>query len=349
MTAPSLEAQLEFLTKLQRLFSEGDFTATYKFALLMALTEICVEQGADNADAMVVLHKDIANKFIDLYWQQTAPYGCGLPDTTTGVLVQNNGAQAAVITAISAFRLKNPGVTPITARRSLNFADLVRAVTQTVAAQPINFLQNLGGTTVQFLYERQRGSIRLLPGISYCLRRFQPLVNQLSRAHWIQHVKGNRLNHPFLGGVDDLESFLFETPRQALATIGVELRKLTDNRCFYCGGGVHEVDVDHFIPFAQYPRDLMHNFVLAHPSCNRSKSDTLASKAHLERWRDYADRHADDLSDIGIAAGRTADLQSSLAVTSWSYRLGYSSGAHAWIKGKQYCLIDRSYIDHTLT
>ena len=40
MTTP--EAQLAFLTKLQRLFSEGDFTATYKFALLMALADICV-------------------------------------------------------------------------------------------------------------------------------------------------------------------------------------------------------------------------------------------------------------------------------------------------------------------
>ena len=48
----SPEAQLEFLTKLQRLFSEGDFTATYKFALLMALADICVEQGTDNDDAM---------------------------------------------------------------------------------------------------------------------------------------------------------------------------------------------------------------------------------------------------------------------------------------------------------
>ncbi|MEY4653591.1 MAG: hypothetical protein RI884_2172 [Pseudomonadota bacterium] len=345
MTAPSLEAQLEFLTKLQRLFSEGDFTATYKFALLMALTEICVEQGVDNAEAMVVRHKEISHKFIDLYWQQTAPYGCGRPDTTTGVLIQNNGAQAAIVTAISAFRLKNPGVTPITARRSADFADLTRAVTQTVSAQPINYLQNLGGKPVEFLYERQRGAVRLLPGISYCLRRFQPLVNQLSRAHWIQHVKGNRLNQPFLGGIDDLESFLFETPRQALVTIGVELRKLMDNRCFYCGVRLLEADVDHFIPFAQYPRDLMHNFVLAHPSCNRSKSDTLASKAHLERWREYADRHADNLSEIGIAAGRTANLQSSLAVTRWSYRLGYSSGAQAWVKGNEYCSIDSTYLE----
>ncbi len=74
-------------------------------------------------------------------------------------------------------------------------ADLVSKVAQTVSAQPANYLQNLGGKTVPFLYERQRGSIRLLQGICYCLRRFQPLVNQLSRAHWIQHVKGNRLNH----------------------------------------------------------------------------------------------------------------------------------------------------------
>lgn len=341
MTSP--EAQLEFLTKLQRLFSEGDFTATYKFALLMALTEICVEQGHDSADAMVVQHKDIADKFIDLYWQQTAPYGSGPPNTTTSVLIQNNGVQAAVVTAITAFRQKNPGVTPITARRAAGFADLVSKVAQTVSAQPVNYLQNLGGQTVPFLYERQRGSIRLLPGISYCLRRFQPLVNQLSRSHWIQHVKGNRLNHPFLGEVDDLESFLFETPRQALVTIGGELRKLVDNRCFYCGGKLQEADVDHFIPFAQYPRDLMHNFVLAHPSCNRSKSDTLAAKVHLENWREYASRHADDLAEIGIHAGRSANLQSSVAVTRWCYSNGYASGGQAWVKANEYVAIDDSY------
>jgi 5-methylcytosine-specific restriction endonuclease McrA len=342
MTTP--EAQLEFLTKLQRLFSEGDFTATYKFALLMALTEICVEQGHDSADEMEVQHKDIAEKFIDLYWQQTAPYGSGLPNTTTSVLIQNNGVQAAVVTAIAAFRQKNPGVTPITARRSAGFVDLVSKVAQTVSAQPVSYLQNLGGQTVPFLYERQRGSIRLLPDISFCLRRFQPLVNQLSRSHWIQHVKGNRLNHPFLGEVDDLESFLFETPRQALVTIGIELRKLVDNRCFYCGGKVHEADVDHFIPFAQYPRDLMHNFVLAHPTCNRSKSDTLAAKGHLENWREYSSRHAENLAEIGIRTGRSASLHSSVAVTQWSYGNGYASGAQAWIKANEYATIDASYL-----
>jgi 5-methylcytosine-specific restriction endonuclease McrA len=344
MTVPSPEAQLEFLSKLQRLFNEGDFTATYKFALLMVLADICVEQGHDSADAMVIQHKDIADKFIDLYWQQTAPHGSGLPNTTTGVLIQNSGAQAAVITAISAFRQTNPGATPNSARRSAGFARLVSRVAQTVSAQPINYLQNFGGQTLPFLYERERGAIRLLPSISYCLRRFQPLINHLSRSHWIQHIKGNRLNHQILGAVDDLESFLFETPRQALVTIGVELRKLVKNQCFYCGGDVQEADVDHFIPFAQYPRDLMHNFVLAHPSCNRSKSDTLAAKIHLERWRRYSEIHADDLAEIGIQAGRSANLKSSLAVTRWSYGNGYASGAQAWVKANEYAAIDASYL-----
>ena len=45
---PSAEAQLAFLAKLQRLFSEGDFTATYKFALLIALADLAVELGADD-------------------------------------------------------------------------------------------------------------------------------------------------------------------------------------------------------------------------------------------------------------------------------------------------------------
>jgi hypothetical protein len=39
--------------------------------------------------------------------------------------------QAAVVTAIAAFRKKNPGVTPITAKRSADFANLVSKLAQT--------------------------------------------------------------------------------------------------------------------------------------------------------------------------------------------------------------------------
>ena len=38
--------------KRQRLFNDSDFTATYKYALLMSLAELSVEHGRDNGDAL---------------------------------------------------------------------------------------------------------------------------------------------------------------------------------------------------------------------------------------------------------------------------------------------------------
>jgi hypothetical protein len=106
----------------------------------------------------------------------------------------------------------------------------------------------------------------------------------------------------------DLESFLFEASRQSLMFIGEGLRRIDGGHCFYCGSKVQAVDVDHVVPFSLYPRDLTHNFVISHPSCNRSKSDTIAAKPHLERWLEHITRNDDALKEIGEAAGRNADL-----------------------------------------
>ena len=40
MPQPTPERQIEFLTNLQQLLSEGLFVATYKYALLMALADM---------------------------------------------------------------------------------------------------------------------------------------------------------------------------------------------------------------------------------------------------------------------------------------------------------------------
>ena len=73
-SAPTPERQLAFLAKLQRLFSEGDFTATYKYALLIALADLAVELGRDDDEPLRLANQSIAAKFIELYWQQAAPY-----------------------------------------------------------------------------------------------------------------------------------------------------------------------------------------------------------------------------------------------------------------------------------
>src|SRR5436309_1283319 len=104
-------------------------------------------------------------------------------------------------------------------------------------------------------------------------------------------------------------------------------------------------DVDHFIPFSQYPRDLAHNFVLAHPTCNRSKSDALAARLHLLRWLDRLIDRSATLADIGQTAGIVSDVAVSRQVAAWSYANAHAAGGHAWIAPTQYEAIDASYGD----
>ena len=120
---PSPDDQLAFLSKLQRLFAEGDFTATYKYALLNAMSDLAAEVGRDDDSSLRLTHQSLAKKFIELYWQQTAPYGSGRGKSA--VLVQNVGEQATVVSAIVAFRTKNPSATVQSAPAFLGFREMV--------------------------------------------------------------------------------------------------------------------------------------------------------------------------------------------------------------------------------
>lgn len=177
---PDADAQLEFLNQLQRLFAEGDFVATYKFSLLIALADLAVELGGDNGNGLELSLRQIARRFIQNYWFQALPYSTGKPHLTAGVLHQNLGEQqAAVITAIQDFKQDHGNPTFVQASKHPQFEKLVSKVVTTVSAQPLKYLQNFGGTTTAFLYERRHGVVRLLPGVPFYLRRFYPLVQHL--------------------------------------------------------------------------------------------------------------------------------------------------------------------------
>jgi 5-methylcytosine-specific restriction endonuclease McrA len=342
---PSAEAQLAFLAKLQRLFGEGDFTATYKFALLIALADLAVERGTDDGSSLELTLREVAIRFLGLYWHHVAPYGANAGKGESVVLSQNIGTQAAVLTAIADFRAATGAKTLLHAQVLPAFAHLVGKVAAVVSAQPVNYLQNFGGVTDSFLYERSGpGRIRLKEGVSFYLRRFYPLVQQLSRSHWVGHIKSNRRNQQVLGEAADLEAFLFSASRQSLTVVGAQLRKLDGGRCFYCGHGLSEHDVDHFMPFALYPRDLASNFVLAHPACNRSKSDSLAARGHLERWLERLSTRADDLAAIGRAAGLPDEPATLRRVAGWGYGNALQAGGRAWKAPSQFEPIDAGYL-----
>lgn len=333
-----------FLSNVQRLLAEGDFQATYKYALLAALADLAVELGADDERTLELTVRQIGARFIEFYWRHATPYGVGRAETTPGVLVQNKGVQAAVVTGILEFRQRTGMVTELKARTHPGYAALVSDISDTVSKQPLNFLQNFGGSTNEFLYERAgRGKIRLKVGVSFHLRRFHALIQDLVRSRWLGFIRANKLNRAILGDADDLELFLFETSRRTLALMSEGLRKLEGAFCFYCKESLREADVDHFVPFVHYARDLAHNFVLAHPECNRSKSDTLAGKHHLERWLERLEVRRDAIGQIGLDAGIVVDPNVCRRVAAWGYDNAAMAGGQAWLHARLYEPIDASY------
>src|SRR5262245_36351246 len=100
----SPKSQIAFLTNLQRLLSEGSFVSTYKYALLMALADIAVERGTDDDRPLEISTRLIAEKFVDYYWRQSAPFVSPVGTQSFGVLRQNTGKQAGIIRLLSTVR-----------------------------------------------------------------------------------------------------------------------------------------------------------------------------------------------------------------------------------------------------
>jgi len=50
----------------------GGFVASYKFALLQALTDLSVEKSEFSEDSLKITTWEIAEKFIQYYWRQVS-------------------------------------------------------------------------------------------------------------------------------------------------------------------------------------------------------------------------------------------------------------------------------------
>ena len=145
-------------------------------------------------------------------------------------------------------------------------------------------------------------------------------------------------NQPVLGRAVGLSEFLFGSSRAALAVkVSKPLRELAERPVLLLPGPLPAAAcVDHFIPWSRYPRDLAHNFVLAHSNCNSLKRDLLGGETYLERWAEFVKDSRIRPSADRLEAGLLVDRATSVAVAEWSY--GHAERVHAevWLGGKEY-------------
>jgi 5-methylcytosine-specific restriction endonuclease McrA len=327
---PEPSDQIKFLANLQRLLAEGSFTATYKYALLSALADLCVEHGDDTGEPWTVSLFALSEKLVEYYWRHAVPY------TTAGhsdLLKQSTGKQVRVINLVSEAHSQHGPSLANMMRNAAEWKRLVRSVVPTLKAQPLWRLQLVGKENLDFLYGRsETNHIELRQGVSYCLRQFFPLVQDLVKAAWLRDVR--RLNGEHLGETTDLQDFLFGAERSALAIARPILMDLQRGQCFYCSAGLQEAtaEVDHFIPWARYSADLAHNLVLADRRCNGKKRDRIAHFDHLARWVGRNRQYGDELA--GALNGRVVcDLASAESVARWSYAQTEASSGLTWFSG----------------
>jgi hypothetical protein len=329
---PDAATQLRFLQQLQRLLNDGSFVATYKFALLHAIADLCVHLGDDGGGELRLDTRHIAEQFCALYWRQVIPFPAGRVGPV--LLRQNTGRQAAILNLIEKARREHePGLHAF--RRTAGWERLVRRVDAKVREMPLWRLQTVGRQTLSFLYPNTPGArfIVLEPGIAYCFRAFHPLVVDFVRGAWLRFVRVQ--NGTALGEASELSAFLFGAERTPPARLQAVLRDLQHGICFYCDREVKGVGaVDHFIPWSRYPVDLGHNLVLAHATCNGAKSDHLPAERHLERWVRRDAEQGDELSEQFERQDFPQDRATSLRITGWAYAQVSMIGGSAWDGGR---------------
>jgi 5-methylcytosine-specific restriction endonuclease McrA len=288
---------VRFAEKCMALLEEGRFVATYKFAVLLALMDLCLEGSLESGAAPEsVTTEQLAEKIVELYWPQTSDY-----HARNEVLRQNAGSQAEIVKHIAAFRNRLTSDASSTLHRArsadpIRFANLVRFVEWKLIEMPLPRLQIAGPVADRFIYEISWGEqvrrlevdgsfdnqIRFKPGVGEYLLQLNTLLRPLIQRKWTLMVAHfNRLPET------QLEDFLFGQDRIALARIRKHIWDMQDGRCFYCGRGISTergVELDHFLPWSRYPDNGIENLVAADRRCNAAKRDFLAAAEHVERW-----------------------------------------------------------------
>ena len=322
LPVPTAEKQITFLNHIQQLIRLAETTSTYKFALLLSITRLAIEQGESSGNTLTLKIGDIAEKFIELYWNQARPFH--FKEAEAFILKQNNGsAQAAVISHIAKEQQKYKTISSLRSNPK-SWNSLNNKIVKVIKDNPLIRLQTINRANVEFLYRLEdctNDALTLLPDVMFCLRSFNIIIEELCQKAWVDCVRLNKENSFLLDSLPDLDTFLFEANRKQLISIQPLLIELQENRCFYCGKNIRDDKhaVDHFIPWSLYQVDTAHNFVLADNTCNTQKSNLLATERYRQLWLERNFIHNAFITQEMSRFGFIADKNRSERVADWAY------------------------------
>jgi hypothetical protein len=250
------------------ILEEGSYTATYKYAVLLAILDLCMESTAKGGvPSNSITTRQLAETVIELYWKHTMPFDT---EGTQLVLKQNFGqpeSQARILRRIGEFRrchAPDPSATLPRARlhAPVKFDSLVNVIEWKLIEMPLARLQIFGGRLHTFLYtidwdrkdteKKHAGALRervrayqsgdsssfdnrllLSEGVAEDIVLLNGLLRPLIHRRWASMVAHlNKLEE------SRLESFLFGVDRISLAPVRKPLLEFQKGLCL-CDDGIH--------------------------------------------------------------------------------------------------------------
>jgi hypothetical protein len=364
VTSADQRGAIGFAERILELLDEGRFTATYKYAVLLALIEVCLERTeASGIPPDVVTTRQLADKIVEIYWPHTLPFA---RRAESGVLKQNITGQAEIISAITQFRARHaPDASAPRWQARISspsaYETLVRRVEWKLIEMPLPRLQLMGKVQTEFIYgiawdqgiaqrdvaRYQAGAastfdnrLLLRTGVGEYLLQLNGLLRPLIQRRWSAMVAQlNRLEE------SQLEEFLFGANRIQTARIRIGLWEIQSRRCFYCSGAIREPaqgEVDHFIPWSRYPNDGLDNLVVADRRCNGWKSSSLAASEHVAQWSRRLKKQTTEygqLRDLAEQSEWDRHADRSLSVARAIY-LRLPTDAKLWSRGQEFIAPD---------
>lgn len=307
---PSIDA-VALAQKIAALLDSAVFDTTYKLSTLEALIDLVSSSiGESGTPRESFSAREVSSRVLHRYWSQTANFGTAGTGSHSFLRQRSGGQGGDLVSRIAQARIElsltSHADTLVSARK--RWPEVIKKLEdlawERVVDMPLPRLQRFGGGggsqgyEDRFIYDykwgaegekkhlalaRKDDTISLKDGVGRGLVALQPLLRRHIEILWLHLVADW---NPNLTDAGRLRVALFGSQRQANKSLANPLAELQNGQCFYCGEIFGKsIEVDHFLPWSLSRNDNIENLVVACPSCNGKKSDSLASLPYLEAWR----------------------------------------------------------------
>ncbi len=296
-----------FYKLFKKIIRECNYTNTYKMAWAKALVEISLEEEY-NTNIVKIDLKNIANKFIKYYWNQTIFFdliqGSNLVETP--LILQY--VKKLINEYYSFIKIKKPDrferiEESIKVNIGKEYDDCLTNTIKTLKADVSWRFTYINGEKHDEIYKYNKGDdkIEILASNLNILKENYEDLFDLINYRWgliLETFNSSPRINKKVKIIDEQE-----VKRNSLSKFKEYLDIENPQRiCFICGKHIdnQELSIDHVIPWSYLYSDDLWNLVYVHKSCNSSKSNVIPSEEDIQKLKDRNKRLIQKLTEKNI-------------------------------------------------